>query len=89
MMNSVLILNYSQEEIIKKYNMILTLTPASREELSWWASLQQVLVGASLCSLQPTITVHLDAYPVRAEVLYSMARRGQEVYGPPKKQPTT
>ena len=66
MMSTVLPLNYSQEEITKKYNTTLTLTLASREDLSWWASLRQAPGGAPVCLLQPT-------HPTRAGGQYSMA----------------
>ena len=41
-MNSVMPLDYTQKEIARKYNTTLTLTPACKEDLSWWAPLEKV-----------------------------------------------
>ena len=36
LMNSVLPLNYTQEEVNKKYETVLTLTAACKADLTWW-----------------------------------------------------
>ena len=59
-MNSVLPLNYTQEEILDKYNTILSLNLASRENLEWWVALTTAPVGAPVCPPDPSITVHSD-----------------------------
>ena len=63
LMNSVLPLNYTQEEpeVNKKYDTILTLTTVSKADLSWWASLEQSHLGTPVCPPCPTVTVHSDA----------------------------
>jgi len=60
-MNSVLPLNYNQEEILDKYNVILSLNPASREDLEWWVALTIAPLGAPVCPPDPSITIHSDA----------------------------
>ena len=62
LMNSVLPLNYTQEEISTKYETIVTLTPACKRDLEWWIDLQKVCpLGAPVCQQDPTITIHSDA----------------------------
>ena len=51
LMNSVMPLDYTQEEIARKYNTTLTLIPACKEDLSWWASLEKVPLGAPICNV--------------------------------------
>ena len=60
-MNLVLPLNYSQEEILNKYNIVLLLTSASREDLEWWLTNTSVSMGALVCSLDLSVVVHSDA----------------------------
>ena len=60
-MNSVLLLKYSQEEIFNKYNTMLLLNPASREDLEWWLTHATAPIGAPVCPPDPSITVHRDA----------------------------
>ena len=60
-MNSVLPLNYSQEEISNKYNTVLSLTSASKEDLQWWLTNTTAPMGAPVCPSEPSITVHSDA----------------------------
>jgi len=60
-MQSVLPLNYNQEEIVDKYNVILTLNPASRAHLEWWVNPTTAPLGAPVCPLDPSITIHSDA----------------------------
>ena len=58
-MNSVLPLNYSQEEISSKYN--ISLTSASKEDLQWWLTNTTAPMGAPVCLPDPSIVVHSDA----------------------------
>ena len=60
-MNSVLPLNYAQEEVNKKYETALVLTAASKVDLSWLASLEQSHLGIPVYPPFPTVTVHSDA----------------------------
>ena len=60
-MNSVLPLNYSQEEISNKYNTVLSLTSASKEDLQWWLTNTTAPMGAPVCPSEPSITVHSNA----------------------------
>ena len=41
LMNSVLPLNYNHEEIFTKYEILVTLTPASKPDLEWWIGLKK------------------------------------------------
>ena len=61
LMNSVLPLNYTLEEVNKKYETFLTLTAACKADLTWWVSLEQSHLGTPVCPPCPTVTVHLDA----------------------------
>lgn len=61
LMNSVLPLNYTQEEISTKYKTIVPLTPASKADLEWWVVLEKAPLGALVCPPDPTLTVHSDA----------------------------
>ena len=61
LMNSVLPLNYTQEEISIKYETVVSLTPASRADLEWWITFENVPLGAPVCPPDPTIIVHSDA----------------------------
>ena len=61
LMNSVLPLNYTQEEISIKYETVVSLTPASRADLEWWITFEKVPLGALVCPPDPTIIVHSDA----------------------------
>ena len=60
-MNSVLLLNYNQEEISDKYNTILALNPASKEDLRWWMNLSTAPMGSPVQPPDLTIIVHSDA----------------------------
>ena len=62
-MNSIFPLNYSQEEISNKYNTVLSLTSASKEDLQWWLTNVTALMGAPVCSPDPSIVVHSDITP--------------------------
>ena len=46
LMNSVIPLNYTQEEISAKYEAVVTLTPASKKDLEWWIDLKKAPLGA-------------------------------------------
>ena len=61
LMNSVLPLNYTQEEISTKYETRVPLTPASKVDLEWWVALEKAPPGALVCPPDPTLTVHSDA----------------------------
>ena len=61
LMNSVLPLNYTQEEISTKYETVVTLTPASKKDLEWWIDLKKAPLGAPVYYPDPTITIHSDA----------------------------
>ena len=61
LMNSVLPLNYTQEEISTKYETVVTLTPASKKDLEWWIDLKKAPLGAPVYHPDPTITIHSDA----------------------------
>ena len=61
LMNSVLPLNYTQEEISTKYETVVTLTPASKKDLEWWIDLKKAPLGVPVYHPDPTITIHSDA----------------------------
>ena len=54
-------LNYTQEEILDKYDAILSLNLASLEDLQWWTTHTTAPVRASVCPPDPSIIVHSDA----------------------------
>jgi len=60
-MNSVLPLSYNQEEISDKYNTVLPLNTASKEDLRWWETLPTTSTGAPIQPPDPSIIVHPDA----------------------------
>ena len=61
LMNSVLPLNYTQEEISTKYETVVTLTPASKKDLERWIDLKKAPLEAPVYHPDPTITIHSDA----------------------------
>ena len=61
LMNSVLPLNYTQEEISTKYETVVTLTTATKKDLEWWIDLKKAPLGAPVYHPDPKITIHSDA----------------------------
>ena len=85
LMNSVLPLNYTQEEVNNE--TFLTLTTACKADLTWWVSLEQSHLGTPVCPPCPTVMVHSDASN-EGWGEFSMGKRRQEVSGHWRKQLT-
>ena len=61
LMNSVIPLNYTQEEISTKYEAVVTLPPASKKDLVWWIDLKKAPLGAPVYHPDPILTINSDA----------------------------
>jgi len=59
--NSVLPLNYNQEEMLDRYNVILSPNTASREDLEWWIALPPTPVETPVYPPDPSLTMCSDA----------------------------
>ena len=87
-MNLVLPLTYNQEEISDKYNTVLPLNTASKEDLRWWETLPTTSTGAPIHPPDPSIIVHSDVSNQGwGAVLNGQSHKG--VYGHQRRQPNT
>ena len=84
--NSVLHLTTSRRGK-QEYETVMTLTAASKADLSWWASLKQKHLGTPVCPPYPTVMVHSDTSN-KGWVQFSMGKHRQEIYGHQRKQLT-